>query len=151
AIRRALVKSDAAGRKARGLGWREFLLQLEREQPLSEWVRERLSPGSPEEQSGAEKRMMGETRRGEFDTHPALADRLAALPPAPPVEPTSAAALDLLRDPDGLAVRLLTELERIANEQEQQQSRLLHRRLRRAHRGRKQTPAQWAAFVIMLC
>jgi Tfp pilus assembly protein PilF len=147
---RALVKIHVAFQKMRGMGWRDRLVQAEREQRFSEWVRERLTPRDEAERQEREAKARNDARRGEFDTHPSLADRLAALPGGAPAESAAPPASGLLRDPDGLGVQLLAELERLLSEQEQQASQESHQQIRKRYRSRKHSPAQLAAALVIL-
>jgi hypothetical protein len=102
------------------------------------------------ERQELESRALNEKRHGDFDTHPSLSNRLAALPDGQTPAPSGGPALALLKEPEELAVRLLTEIERIANEEELRDSAQIRQGVRKHYRSRKHTPAQLGGAVLIV-
>jgi Zn-dependent protease with chaperone function/Tfp pilus assembly protein PilF len=147
--RRALMTLHGAGRNAGGLAWRDRRVQADRGERLSEWVRERLLPRNEDERREREAQARNDARRGDFDTHPSMADRLAALPDEGAADSDRPPAIGLLRDPEALGLQLIAEIERIANEQQRKHSQEAHRRIRKKLKGRQLSPAQSGAAVLI--
>jgi Zn-dependent protease with chaperone function/Tfp pilus assembly protein PilF len=149
ACRRALLRIAVAAPRGAELSWRDRRLQLQREGSFSAWLRSRLI--LPEEEREARKQQaIAAGRQDEFDSHPPLADRLAALPVACDEADSTAPALHLLVDPDGTAARLLGEIERIAGEEEQRESERLRREARKHRRGEHLTPVQTGGAILAI-
>jgi tetratricopeptide (TPR) repeat protein len=130
--------------KNRALTWRERLVQSQRDESFTEWLRARLLPQSDEEARELEQRALDSARRSAWDTHPALRDRLAALPEGWSAVGDSTPAVHLLLEPDAVAQRLIAELEHLANEEERQETDRRRRWLRKEQTsyGRRREVAQ---------
>lgn len=136
--RSALVRTHVLAELGEPLDWRARTVRLEREGSFAAWLAERLTPASPAEAARLEARALEEGwEDGAFDTHPALRDRVDALPAASvaPAEGDGASALRLLAAPDPLALKLVSGLEAIAEAESLQDAEAHVRRMRRKVRG----------------
>jgi Zn-dependent protease with chaperone function/tetratricopeptide (TPR) repeat protein len=147
--RSALLRTDLAALVGSPVTWQDRLVQSQREESFCEWLRSRLTPRDDTERQELERQALNGDRAREFDTHPALADRLAALPEnsLPVTSPSS--ALNLLKEPNALALRILTALEQIAGEQERKDTQLHRNWLRKQPGGRYHTTGQSVGLVMI--
>lgn len=126
--RKALLSIHVLDYQADRILWRDRLLQLDRQPGYTAWLREQLAVTDESRRQELASRAVERSWRHEFSTHPALADRLAALKAAnfpgqryasPDTEPTAlASAIGWLRDPDATARRLLHEIEAVTAKEE---------------------------------
>lgn len=147
ALREALLRIAVASPRSAALGPRERLIQSQRGESFSAWLRAELTPPITEHAEW-EARALREDRRDEFSTHPALADRLAALERAPGPAEDDRPASALLRDADALADRLLTTLENVAQAEERRHSDQLRRDVRRQAQSQHLTGPQVVGVIL---
>jgi len=147
---RVLRRLHASGLKS-DITWRDRLVAFQREGSLTAWVRAQRLPADEAGGQAPTSRALGPDADGAFQTHPSLADRLAALPPAPDAArpDLSLPALALLGDPDGLAADLIAHIEGLAAAEERRDSRR-GRRLARQGRGQRtrHTPGEAAGMAL---
>lgn len=127
-LRSALLKLDRISHKTRRIGWSERIARLREPGGYASWLVEQLKVTPLGEAPDA--------YRDRFSTHPALIDRLAALPPAtgaPSAE--SPLAIRMLAAPDDVAARLIAEITRVLELEEARDSRQRIRWLRRYAKG----------------
>jgi Zn-dependent protease with chaperone function len=148
-FRRMLLRIEVAGIRFQELSWRECRARLQRDESFTAWLNGQLAP-SDEERAELEQAVLAASRQEEFDAHPSLADRLAALPVASAPAAVSPPALDLLPEPDALAERLVSTLEQIAHEEEQRESERLRREVRKRQRGQHLTPVQTVGIILAI-
>jgi len=138
------------------LAWRDRLVAFQRDGSLTAWVRAQRLPAGEAEREALGARALARASGGAFQTHPSLADRLAALPPeASAARPDlsfsalSLPALDLLGDPDAQAAALIARVEALAAEEERRDS-LRQRRWVRKERGQRtrHTPGEAAGMAL---
>jgi Zn-dependent protease with chaperone function/tetratricopeptide (TPR) repeat protein len=151
---RTLTKLIVSGRKGRNLTWRDRLVQWQREGTITDWIRRTLQPTDAAERAALEAEALDPDRRSEWSTHPALTDRLAALPTTGEassicLDGADTPALELLADPDGTAAALIVELERLAEREEQKDSQRLHRAIRKERPRRKHTPGEYIGMALI--
>jgi Zn-dependent protease with chaperone function len=120
--------------------WRDRRIRIDSGQGLVPWLQSRLTPTDAEQARSLRERALADTDRHEFDTHPSLAERLAALPLGPSQSgdgqgaeggQKSGAALDLVADPERLAARLMNEVDQVASQHERKHSSQLHQSIRK--------------------
>ncbi len=144
-IRSSLLKIDALARLAARLPWRERVAQLQL-QGFSQWLVKELALG--------ESFQAPENSRTLFDkysTHPLLRDRLAALPPASgPSAGNPRPAIELLAEPDKIAEKLIVEIQRVAAEEEQKDSREQLRKTRKFRGSALVRPVQLLGIIIII-
>ncbi len=130
-VRDTLVFTHVLGETCGRASWRDRVLQAERGGSMTEWLRERITPAGTE-RARMEAKAMAAPWTVEDGTHPALRDRVDALPRSSARgeagdEPASA----LLADPDGVAVRLVRHLEGISDQEARKESDRLRRVVRK--------------------
>lgn len=147
AVRSALSKLSPLAFNCARLPWSERLAHLDVPGSYTTWLSRELRIPAPASVVAARQRPLDP-----YATHPTDEDRLAALPPSsecPQAKPGE--GLELLKDPDGLAKRFLSELRQFGLEQELRDTKDLTRiitDLRRAGPARKQRLAGW--FLLTL-
>jgi Zn-dependent protease with chaperone function len=132
----ALLETHVLAAGAAAVEWRDRVVRVERGGSFAEWLRARLLPATEEDRTRVERRVMME-RETEESTHPALADRIAALPRsgrAPQADEPP--ALSLLADADATAVLLVRHMEALAEAEGRRESERLRRHMRKKVRGR---------------
>ncbi len=152
-----LTTLAVSGVKGADLSWRDRLIQFQREGALTDWVRRARRPVDEAERERLIAVAQDPERRSEFSTHPTLADRLDALPTeiagraeGGPFLTSTAPALSLLGDADALASSLIAELERVAAQEEQKDSRHLRRAVRKTRgQRRKHTPGETVGMFFI--
>jgi tetratricopeptide (TPR) repeat protein len=137
-MRSALSRIESISRVAARLPWRERVAQLQLNEGFSQWLIRELATdhAAPVLEPKAEP-------FNKYSTHPSMADRLAALPPATgqPASP-SPPGLGLLAEPDRTAEKLMAEIQRVLAEQEQKDSKALERWSRKVHARARLQPLQ---------
>jgi Zn-dependent protease with chaperone function len=153
--RQALLKVHVAGEVESEVQMdaRARLLQLQREGSYSQWVRDLRLPATPQKYDEVQQKVLSQDTRDEFDTHPILSDRLAALPPTRSTSDgaNEAPALQLLDDADAVAARLLAAWEWRVDEEERKESEHLRRWIRKKARATYRTPGQYLGLTILVC
>jgi Zn-dependent protease with chaperone function len=142
-LRSSLLKLDQLHAKASRIGWNERVAQLQRGDGFSAWLTEELTVGSdgPGEQDRA-------GLVDSFSTHPSTQDRLAALPVDSTPVPSGRRAIELLANPDAIAGRLVTEVQRVARIEENRDARERRRWLKRLRRDASIQPVQWLGLLV---
>jgi Zn-dependent protease with chaperone function/tetratricopeptide (TPR) repeat protein len=120
--REALTGTETLAARSAAISWHERLVQARRSASFAGWLRQRLLAPVPEAPLAAQEPT--EETSGEYDSHPPLAARIAALPESSAAGAgTDAPALRLLRDPDRLTDRLIEALSEVAAAEEAEQTR----------------------------
>ena len=145
-LRSSLQRLDRLQAQLDRLPWNERRAQIKSEEGLSRWLVRELATVA--ERLPADENT-GQTNNP-YSTHPATADRLAALPADGSFLRESPNGLGLLVHPDKVALELVTEIERILLEAERADRRELRRWLRRIRRHTHVRPLQWPGVVVML-
>ena len=134
AVRSALVRLDALDDVVSGLPWSERLARLQPGEAFTAWlVTELAAPNRAAGGGGAAKSLHHAV--DPYSTHPALRDRLAAVPADDAPLRDTRPGVALLADPDGVASRLVTEIQRVAAVQERKDTRRLARDTRKLSRA----------------
>jgi Zn-dependent protease with chaperone function/tetratricopeptide (TPR) repeat protein len=143
-VRLALSKVESLGGITAKLPWRERVARIQMGE-LSQWLVSELAAAQP---SAATEEKASVFNR--YSTHPSIRDRLAALPPAP-AEYVAAGptGLSLLAEPDAIAAKLLSKIERVVAEQEQKDSEALEKWSRKT-RGQTHFSRLEAAGIILI-
>jgi len=170
----ALLKTVVISLKARELPWGDRIVQSQREESYTQWLRQKLLPADAAETARLIQEALATDRRSPFDTHPTLEDRFASvgarLPvpgelPSPPTQdapsdastrmliPLQTAPVAWLRDSDALADRLFDQIERVQAEEERKESEALSRWERKSRRQfrRSMTALEWLGVFFILC
>lgn len=150
--RDALVREAILTGKDMDHSWRELTLQVQRGILLSDWFRSTLAPVDDDERATILKQLMDPKRHSGFDSHPALEDRLAALPEGTPRQTNDQPALTLLSDPNDIASRLVAQIEAMIGKQENQEAALIRRSAKRraSDYSHHLTPGQFVGLAIGL-
>lgn len=138
AAQRALLQtylSDAGY----AFSWKERAAHIEREDGFADWLRAQLFPPDETVREERKQKALALKQSSEFDTHPPLAERLAALQNAAPIqnvqEPNEEKwASDLLAQPDKIAARLLQKIEVVSQREEEKHTKDAQRWARKNHR-----------------
>jgi len=130
AVRSALLRLDALDDVVSGLPWSERLARLQPGEAFTAWlVTELAAP----DRGGATQSLHHAV--DPYSTHPALRDRLAALPAEDAPLRDTRPGVALLADPDGVASRLVTEIQRVVALQERKDTQRLARDTRKLSRA----------------
>lgn len=136
AVRSALVRLDALDDVVSGLPWSERLARLQPGEAFTAWlVTELAAPNRGGGGGGGGAALSLHHAVDPYSTHPALRDRLAALPADDAPLRDTRPGVALLADPDGVASRLVTEIQRVAAVQERKDTRRLARETRKLSRA----------------
>jgi Zn-dependent protease with chaperone function/tetratricopeptide (TPR) repeat protein len=142
-LRSSLQKLEILADRLARLPWNERVAQIQSDEGLSHWLVQELAPDAPASQSGDAPHIFNR-----YSTHPAMRDRLAALPDDGSQLHESTPAIGLLADPDAVARKLVGEIERLLFDQENQDLKGLRQWLRKTRRGARVRPAQWPGLII---
>jgi len=126
-LRTSLLRLEAVEERLARLPWAERISRTEAEVSFSGWLAEELVVAESEVPS-----LVADEARDPYSTHPALPDRLAALPDIESGEQNIAPAIGLLREPDKVAAVLIEEINRIVAVQEEKDMKLLAKAARKA-------------------
>src|SRR2546426_2821035 len=130
AIRSALARLEVLDEVVSRLPWSERLARLQPGEAFTAWlVNELTGPGRGD---GGESLAHAVDP---YSTHPALRDRLAALPADDTPPRDSRPGIALLADPDSLAGRLAAEIQRVIAVQERKDTRQRARETRKLCRA----------------
>src|SRR2546429_9834918 len=130
AIRSALGRLEVLDEAASSLPWSERLARLQPGEAFTAWlVSELTGPGRGDGRESL--RHAG----APYSTHPAMRDRLAALPAEDGSLRDTRPGIALLADPDRVAGRLVAEIQRVIAVQERKDTRQLARETRRLCRA----------------
>jgi hypothetical protein len=146
AIRSSLLKLGPLEERVMRLPWNERVARLQAGEGFSGWLLSELKV-EPSAQTQPETKNLF----FKYSTHPSLADRLAALPAdeggsLKEIEP----AIRLLKDPEKVAERLISEIQRVSAEQELKDSRRLRRWTRKSLMRAQLRPLQAAGVALAL-
>jgi len=146
AIRSSLLKLEPLGRHAARLPWNERVARLQAGEGFSEWLVGELAAADFKREEKAEAPLFFK-----YSTHPNLADRLAALP-ADASEPllSSPPAITLLKEPDKVAEALISEIQKIAAEEERKDSKRLKRWSKKTNMHARLRPLQSFGVLLIL-
>lgn len=123
-FRSGLMRVHVVEQAIGDLDHRERLIQSQREESFAQWLQSKMVVQPEDQQRFAAKALKGENR-DPLDSHPALADRLSAMPEPESTLSDSEPATQLLRAPDRTAARLLGEIERVISEAEKKENQEL--------------------------
>lgn len=143
----ALIKSEMLGRLSAQIPLHERIAQSQTGRGVGHWL-EREFAQSHEKKTVIEN----DSATNPYSTHPALADRLAAMPIVPARQPANfKPGLSLLSNPDSVANRLFAALSELALRLEKRESRSHSRNARRLYGKVRVQPLQLLgiAFVIV--
>jgi Zn-dependent protease with chaperone function len=144
-VRLTLSKVESLARITAKLPWRERVAHIQMGE-LSQWLVSELAAA----QTAVAAEEKGDVFN-RYSTHPSIRDRLAALPPGP-VQPgaTGPSGLSLLSQPDAIAAKLLSKIERVVAEQEQKDSEALEKWSRKTHGQTHLRPWQAAGLFLFV-
>jgi Zn-dependent protease with chaperone function/tetratricopeptide (TPR) repeat protein len=143
-MKSALSKLDSLHRITSRLPWNERVAQLQQSGGYSQWLLQEIAHGNtvPAEDSNL-------VLYNKYSTHPLIRDRLAALPLDDILPATnSPPGIQLLAHPDEMAIKLVSELQRLMAEQEKKDSKALEKFSRKS--GRLAHLRPWQAFGTLL-
>jgi tetratricopeptide (TPR) repeat protein len=142
----ALSKSESLHRITSRLPWNERVAQLQQAGGYSQWLLQEIAQGAQVPSKDSDQVLFNK-----YSTHPSIQDRLAALPPDDKLPaPNSPSGIQLLSHPDNIAVKLLTELQRMNAEREQKDSEALEKFSRKTGRHANLRPLQKFGFLLIL-
>lgn len=141
ALRSALLKLEGLDRCANRLPLNERLARLHSGAGFSQWLVAQLAVDAQSPATDAASHYASK-----YSTHPALPDRLAALP-TDATEPqiNATPAITLLAHADALAARLITRIQEVLGEQERKDTKQLRRWTRKNATRTKLRPLQLVA------
>jgi Zn-dependent protease with chaperone function/tetratricopeptide (TPR) repeat protein len=123
AIRSSLLKLDPLAERARRLPWNERVARLQLGEGFTHWLVDELASASFAPAQAEKPNLFFK-----YSTHPSIADRLAALPSDAGDSPNQPVpAINLLANPDKVAETLISEIQKVAAEEERKDSRRLKR------------------------
>ena len=148
AMRACLLKLRPLAEVSGRLPWRERVARLQVSGSFSQWLLEELASVSALTQANAPVEVFNA-----YSTHPAIADRLAALGPPPDQDAIhpAAIALTFLTNPDAVADKLVRQIHRVAADQEKRDSRILKHTARKLAVGMNVRWGQlWAIAMFVV-
>jgi len=119
-LRSALLKLDPIEEASSRLPWRERVAQLQTGQSYSEWFAKELSASLAGERPPREASVFDK-----YSTHPAMQDRLSALPADADLPTDHTPALTLIASPDVTAQNLVAEIQRVGAIAEEKDTKAL--------------------------
>jgi len=128
ATRSALARLEVLNERVSALPWSERLARLQPGEPFTAWLVTELSGGSTER---AVIHAPLHYAIDPYSTHPAMHDRLAALPADDRPLRDTRPAVELLVEPDRMASRLIVEIQRVLAAQEAKDAKRLARDTRK--------------------
>jgi Zn-dependent protease with chaperone function/tetratricopeptide (TPR) repeat protein len=143
-MKSALSKLDSLHQITSRLPWNERVAQLQQTSGYSQWLLQEIALGVTVPAENSNQALFNK-----YSTHPLISDRLAALP-ADDVRPiaNSPPGIQLLAHPDEIAVKLVTELQKMLAEQEKQDSEALKKFSRKT--GKSAYLQSWQGFGVLL-
>lgn len=148
--REALLRLSVIDHALSSISWRDRVARTQRGGSFSGWL-ESVVQVDDKERADVERRALELDRTGDYDSHPSLSDRLAALPDEPHIEHSAAEpAIRLLTDPDGIGIRLIDEIERLAVEEQRKHSRWTEKRARGSAGDYKYSGVQTILIMLAL-
>jgi hypothetical protein len=145
-IRSALTRLPGIYARAQRLPWRDRVAQLQLGPGFSQWLVTELTGTAQDPKDSASTEYFDP-----YSTHPRIADRVAALPnDAAEIPVQHRPGIQLLADPDGLAERLLTEIQRSVAAEEEKDSRELQRWMRKLQFSSKLHPLQILGIALVV-
>lgn len=149
-FRSSMLRSLITSYKAHDLSWRHRIMHYHREKSFSDWLRSRLSPDSDDERVKIEEKIFKTDAPDEYSTHPLPADRLAMFPDTDSQHSFSEPAITLLTDPDDVAKRLIAEIERVVNQEEEKETRELQKWVKGNNRNFNLSGLQVTGVVLLV-
>jgi Zn-dependent protease with chaperone function/tetratricopeptide (TPR) repeat protein len=147
-IRSSLIKIEALAKIASRLPWNERVAQLQTGEGYSRWLVKELSRSEP---GLAAEAVPAGGFFNQYATHPSLSDRLAALPATETQRQNDfSCGINLLANPDRIAEKLVTEIQRFAAEQERRDSQQLRRWNRKLHARTHLRPLQGIGILMAI-
>jgi Zn-dependent protease with chaperone function/tetratricopeptide (TPR) repeat protein len=128
-LRSSLRKLPALHRKLARLPWNERVAKIESPEGLAHWLLAELAAVPPQSETE------DATPFDRYSTHPPLADRLAALPEDGSLLADSPPGLNLLADPNAVALKLIGTIEQTALREETKDLAALRKWLGKARRS----------------
>lgn len=132
----ALKRVYRLGEKSQRLQWRDRLIKLNSVKSYTHWLQTKLADDESPESIWSKEVDLLKEETNHYSTHPSLSDRLAALPETGDTVPATGSSIHLLKNPDELAHRLISEVERKIESQENEDSVELDRWVRKLNRSR---------------
>jgi len=142
AIRSALTRLEILDRVVARLPWNERLARLQSGEHFGQWLVDEI-----ERMTGDEDGAIARHAIDPYSTHPSLHDRLGMLPPGTAPLGESRPGIDLLADPDGIAMRLATEIQRVIFAQEEKHTKAIARATNRFSKATNFRGSRGAAFA----
>jgi len=141
-LRSALIKLGNQSSRLARLPWNERIAQIQSEEGLSHWLVQELTTTAGKSADD------GPHIYDRYSTHPALPDRLAAMPDDGSKLHDSPPGITLLAEPDAVARKLLEEIERIQLKAENKDERALRSMLKKMRRQGRVHPYQLPGLIV---
>ena len=145
AMRSALTRLAMLERVLGRLPWNERLARIQSGERFSQWLVDEIASMTDADD--------GELARHAIDpysTHPSLHDRLGMLPPGTPPLGESGSGIELLADPNEIATRLATEIQREVLVQEEKHTKALARTTKQASKVTNLRGMRATGFVSVM-
>jgi Zn-dependent protease with chaperone function len=143
AMRSALLRLETLNDRVNALPWAERLARLQPGEAFTAWLVGELSAATPQSH-------LPQHAVDHYSTHPALRDRLAAMPAAGTALRDTRPGIALLADPDAVATRLIVEIQRVVALQEARDTKRLARDTRKFCRRRGIGVARGFGIIALL-
>lgn len=147
AVRSALLRLDALDDVVSALPWSERLARLQPGEAFTAWLVTELA--APNRVGGGAAPSLHHAV-DPYSTHPALRDRLAALPAEDAPLRDTRPGVALLANPDEVAGRLVTEIQRVVAVQEREDTRRLARETRKLSRAQGLSVASGLGVIALI-
>jgi len=142
AMRSALVRLESLEQDLARLPWNERIARVQLGESFSQWLVSEIARPRQDAEIVVHA-------HDPYSTHPALHDRLSALPDDVGPVVAEQAGIELLAEPDRVADRLMTEILRMIAEQERKDTKQLARSTRKTLGGGRARPLQWLAVPFI--
>ena len=143
-MKSALAKLESLHQVTSRLPWNERVAQLQQTGGYSQWLLQEIARGAGVAADASQ------ALYNKYSTHPLIRDRLAALPPDDrPANADSPSGIQLLANPDEIAVKLVTALQGLLAEQERKDSQALEKFTRKTGRRTQLRLWQLGGLVVL--
>lgn len=145
AMRSALRRLESLSPDVARLPWNERVARVHPDESFSEWLSGQLARADDDDRGEIPEHAVDP-----YSTHPALRDRLAALSPECEVVLDSQPGITLLAEPDRVAERLMTEIQRVLADLEAHDTKAIARSTRRVITHRRVRRVQVLGAVVFI-
>lgn len=150
----ALIQCSIAEYKKQSINWRDYKIYTQQKDRFCKWLRGKLTPYNDTERKKIRSYIDRTEKNIEYNTHPSLQERLESLPLYPHDLVSNAPAIQLLNNPDDVAVNYMRYIEKVISDQEKNDSIAIKSKSKKwakySPRKVAYTPGQIFAIVMLI-